>query len=213
MLKLRSKVPGVALILASGIAVPAQQPKRVPQPSPEHNKLAVFVGIWKDEAEIKPSALGPGGKMNLMETCEWFTGGFSLVCHTDATGFRGDFKTLAVLTYDSEEKVYRFYEFNSVGWSNTAKGTVDGNTWAFNGESKIGGKLIKTRSTIKILSPDSAEMRSEVSVDGGPITLWMESKSARVKETQRGFNSCTPHASEGWLFECFQAWLSPHSHQ
>jgi hypothetical protein len=207
MLKPERIVLAVTLTFTGGIAVVAQQPAGTPQPSPEHKKLAAFVGTWKDEAEMKPGFFGPGGKMNLTETCEWFTGGFSVVCHTDATGFMGDLKTLTVLTYDSEEKVYRFHEFNSAGWSDVAKGTVEGDTWTFDGESTMGGKAIKSRSTIKMPSPDFAQMRSEMSVDGGPMTLWMELKGARVKENQRGFNSCMPHASEGWVFECFRTWL------
>ena len=158
---------------------------------------------------MKPGPFGPGGKMSLTETCEWFTGGFSIVCHTETTGFMGDLKTLSVLSYDPEEKVYRFYEFNSMGQSNAAKGSVDGDTWAFYGESKMGNKLIKSRFTIKMPSPDSATMKSEMSVDGGPMTLFMELKGTRVKQSLSDSNSCA-HRNEGWLFECYRAWFGPH---
>jgi Protein of unknown function (DUF1579) len=199
----RNIVLGLAMTLVSGIAVVAQQPV-TPQPSPAHKKLAAFVGTWKDEAEIKPGPLGPGGKMSLTETCNWFTGGFSIVCYSETTGVMGDLKALAVFSYDPEEKVYRLYEFNSVGRSGAAKGTVDGDTWTFDGESKMGDKLIKTRSTIRILSPDSAVMKSEVSMEGGPMTLLMDLKGSRVKQALSNFNSCVHGASEGWPFECFQ---------
>jgi uncharacterized protein DUF1579 len=213
MLNRGSMLLGVALTLISGITVVAQEPARAPQPSLEHKKLAVFVGTWKDEAELKPSPLGPGGRMSLTETCEWFTGGFSVVCHTETLRTMDDLKTLTVLTYDPEEKIYRLYEFNSVGWSRAAKGTVDGDTWSFEGESKIGNKLIKIRTTIKIPSPDSAVMKSEVSLDGGPMNLFMELKGSRERESLTDFNSCVPHASEGWpfeLFECYRTLLSSH---
>jgi hypothetical protein len=185
------------------ITVIAQERGGPPQPSPEHKRLGVFVGTWKDEAEMKPGPFGPGGKLNLTETCEWFTGGFSVVCHTETTGFMGDVTALTVLTYDAEDKVYRLYEFNSMGRSDSAKGSVDGDTWTFAGESKMGSTLIKTRSTIRIPSPDSAVMRSEVSVEGGPMTLLMELKGTCVKQGLSGFNSCVPHGSEGWVFECY----------
>ena len=199
-------VLALALTLISAIGVRAQRPA-APEPSPAHRKLAAFVGTWKDEAEMKPGPLGPGGKMSFTETCDWLTGGFSIVCSTETTGFMGEVRALTVFTYDLEGKVYRYYEFNSLGRSGSAKGAVEGDTWTFESESKQGNKLIKTRSTIKIPSPDSAVMKSEVSVDGGPMTLWMEVKGARVKENQRGFDSCMPHASEGWVFECFRTWL------
>jgi hypothetical protein len=170
------------------------------------------VGTWNDEAEVKPTPFGPGGKMNISETCDWFTGGFSVVCNAKATGLQDGLKTLVVLTYDGEEKVYRLYEFNSVGRSNAAKGTVDGDTWMFNGESKVNGKLIRTRSTLRVTSPDSATMKSEMSVEGGPWTLVMELKGTRAKQSQTDFNSCVPHGSEGWpfeLFECYRILLRP----
>jgi hypothetical protein len=209
MLKRGNMVLGLALTLMNGITVGGQQPVGTLQPSPEHKKLAAFVGTWRDEAEVKPGPVGPGGKMSLTETCDWFTGGFSIVCHTEATGFMGDLQTLSVLSYDTAEKLYRFYEFNSVGWSSTAKGTVDGDTWTFDGESKMGGKLIKSRFTIKMPSPDSAVMKSEVSVEGGPMTLVMELKGTRVKQSLSDSNSCA-HSSEVWLFECYQVWFGSH---
>ena len=174
-------VLAVALTLIGAITVMAQEPAGPPQPSPEHKKLAVFVGTWKDDVEMKPGPFGPGGKMSITQTCAWFTGGFSVVCHSETTGFRGHVKTLTVLTYDPEEKVYTYYEFSSLGLNNSAKGTVEGDTWTWNGELKMGGKLIKTRSTLKIPSPDSATMKSEISLDGGPWTLVSELKGSRVK--------------------------------
>jgi Protein of unknown function (DUF1579) len=189
MLKRGSMVLAVAWTLIGVIAVMAQERGDPPQPSPEHKKLGVFVGTWKDEAEMKPGPFGAGGKLSLTETCEWFTGGFNVVCRTETTGFMGNVTTLTVLTYDAEHKVYRLYEFNSMGRGDAAKGTVDGDTWTFDGESKMGNTLIKTRSTIKMPSPDSAVMRSEVSIEGGPMTLLMELKGTRVKQSSSNFNS------------------------
>jgi hypothetical protein len=213
MLKRGNMVLAVAWTLIGVITVLAQEPGDAAQPSAQHKKLEVFVGTWKDEAEMQPSPFGPGGKMRLTETCDWFTGGFSVVCHTETTGSMGDLKTLTVLTYDPVVKVYRLYEFNSRGWSNSAKGTVDGDTWTFDGESKTGGKLVRTRSTIKLSPPDSATMKSEMSVDSGPWTLVMELKGAREKQNLSDFNSCGPHGSEGWpfeLFDCYRRLSSSH---
>lgn len=211
MLRREGIVLAVVWTLTCGISVVAQQPASTPQPSPEHKKLAAFVGIWKDEAELKPGPFGPGGKVHITETCEWFTGGFSLVCNSESTGLMGDGKALTVLNYDAEEKVYTYYELNSFGLTNSAKGTVDRGTWTFNGEMKMGGKLIKTRFTIKLPSEDSAFMNTEISADGGPWTLLMELKGGRVKQGHTDFNSCAPHGSEGWpfeLFDCYRRLLS-----
>ena len=213
MLKCRSIVLAIFCALMRVMTAIAQDPAGLLQPSLEHKRLGVFVGTWEDQAEMKPSPLGPGGKMCLTETCEWFTGGFSVVCHTDATGFMGGLKTLTVLTYDAEEKVYRLYEFNSVGWTNSGKGTVDGDTWTFDGESKMRGKVVKSRTTIKLVSPDSATLKSEMWVEGGTWTLVMDLKGNRLNQSQADLNSCVPHASEGWpfeLLECYRKLLNSH---
>jgi hypothetical protein len=204
MLNRERMVLGVAMTLISGITVVAQQPASPPQPSPEHKKLAAFVGTWKDEAEMKPSPFGPGGRMSLTETCDWFTGGFGVVCYTETLRITDVLKTLTVLTYDAEEKIYRLYEFNSVGWSSAAKGTVAGDTWTFDGESKLGGKPIRSRLTIRLSSPDSAVMRSEVSIEGGPMIVFMELKGTRGKHSLSDSSSCVHWASEEWPFECYQ---------
>jgi len=193
------------------IAVLAQEPGDAPRPSAEHKKLGAFVGSWKDEAEMKPGPLGGGGRMSLTQTCEWFTGGFSIVCHTETLARMSNLKTLTVLTYDAEEKVYRIYELNSAGWNTSAKGSVNGDAWTFEGQSKMAGKPVKSRSTIELPSADSATMRTEMSVDGAPWTLLMELKGNRVKQSLTDFSSCVPHGSEGWpfeLFECYRRVLS-----
>jgi len=206
MLKRRSIDLAIVWTLTCGISAVPQQSGGTLQPTSQHKKLEAFVGTWNDEAQVKPSPFGPGGKMSISETCDWFTGGFSVVCNAKATGWLDDLKTLVVLTYDGEEKVYRLYEFNSVGQSNAAKGTVDGDTWTFKGESRVNGKLIRTRSTIRVTSPDAATMKSEMSVEGGPWTLLMELKGTRAKQGQTDLNSCVPHGSEGWPFELFECY-------
>ena len=60
-----------------------------------------------------------------------------MVCHTETLARTTALKTLTVLTYDCEGDVYKLYEVNSAGWSMSAKGTVDGDTWTFEGESRL----------------------------------------------------------------------------
>ncbi len=174
-------VLAVALTVVCGIKVIAQGPMGTPQPSAENKKLGAFVGTWKDEAEMKPGPFGPGGKMSMTETCEWYTNGFSLECHTDTTGFMGNIKTLTLMNYNAVQKVYTIYELNSFGHTNSAKGSVDGDTWTFVSEEDMGGKVVRTRTTIKMPSPDTALMNAELSVDGGAWTPLMELKGTRVK--------------------------------
>src|SRR5712691_937902 len=88
----------VGAALASGIVVGglAQAPSGAPKPGPEHQKLAFFAGKWVSEGETKASAFGPAMKFRFLETCEWFSGGFAIVCHFDGKTGEGAVKGLKV---------------------------------------------------------------------------------------------------------------------
>jgi hypothetical protein len=100
----------VPLFVFCASAVRAQAPPEAPKPGPEEQKLAYFVGKWVSEADMKPSAFGPGGKVNFTETCEWFAGNFSLVCHWDAAMFGTTIKGLSVMGYDRGDKTYIYFD-------------------------------------------------------------------------------------------------------
>ena len=201
----------IVLSLMGWVPLLAQTPVDPSQPA-EYKNLAAFVGTWKYEVEVKPGFLGPGGRMSLTESCERLAGGVTVVCHAETLTRAGHLTTLSVLTYDSDEKVYKLYEFESTGRSNFARGTVDADTWTFVGESKRDGKLVRTRSTMNLSSSGSAVLKAEVSVNGGPWTLLLESQGARENQTLHDPYSCGHGSSEGWpfeLFECYRS-LSPH---
>lgn len=181
MMKHAARVVVVVVSFAWVAAVLAQAPAGPPQPGPEHKRLGALVGTWKDEGDMKPSAFGPAGKFTSTETCEWYAGGFFVVCHADYAGSMGEGKGLSIYGYNKADKLYTYYAINSLGDTESAKGTVQGDTWTWHGESKIDGKLIQGQFVYKELSPDSAAMKYEVSVDGGAMNLVMEAKRTRAK--------------------------------
>lgn len=160
---------------------PAQKLMSPSQPSAESKKLGVFVGVWKDEAVMKPSPYGPGGKMSLRQTCKWFAGGLSVICNTDTTGFMGKIKTLTLLNYDAGEKVYTLYELNDMGIGDFQKGTFEGNTWTWTSAAIMGGKSVRGRGILKLPTKDTATMVTDFSVDGGPWFTVMELEGRRVQ--------------------------------
>src|SRR5215471_12641704 len=86
----------VALVLLF-VGVGLAQAPAAPQPGPEHQKLAYFAGTWTSEGDMKPSALGPGGKYSSRQTCEWFDGNFALVCHSEGKSQTGSVKGLSIM--------------------------------------------------------------------------------------------------------------------
>ncbi len=158
-----------------------QQSAGLPQPGPEEKRLGYFVGKWIVEVDVKPSPLDPGHKGTSNETCDWFPGGFQVVCHGDFSGTVGERKGLIIYSYSREDKVYLFYEIISDGDWDAAKGTVQGDTWTWLGEFKIGGKVIKGRFIYKEVSADTATMKGELQGDDGRWNLLVELKARRVK--------------------------------
>ena len=168
----------VALVLASS-GVAAQAPK--PAPGPEHKRLAAFAGQWKVEGESKESPLGPGGKFTGSETCEWYAGGFQLVCRSKGTGPKGPMTGMSVLGYDPGRKAYTYYALSSLGDNIFVRGQVQDKVWTWTDEGTMEGKKVKFVATITEESPATNSFKLEVSVDGGPLTVVETGKSTKIK--------------------------------
>lgn len=162
-------------------AIRAQAPPESPKPGPEEQKLAYFVGKWASEAEMKPGPYGPGGKVSFTETCEWFAGNFSLICHSEAAMYGSTIKGLSVMGYDMGEKTYVYFETNSMGQNTFSRGTVDGDTWTWTGESKMNGQPLHSRFTLKRVTDDSATFKFEMAAGSDPLAVVMEGKQTRQK--------------------------------
>ena len=144
----------VCLALSSGLAL-AQAPAEKPKPGPEHKKLAYFVGKWTAEAEMKPSPFMPGGRMTNHDTCEWFDGGFAVVCRSEGKGPMGPTKALGILGYSTEEKTYTYYAVNNgpMDMATVPRGTVQDRSWVYDDEAKMGGKMVKSRRSSATTAP------------------------------------------------------------
>jgi hypothetical protein len=59
--------------------------------------------------------MGPGGKFSGTDTCEWFQGGFHLVCRGEGNSPMGAMKNMGILGYDSERQRYTYYGVDNSG--------------------------------------------------------------------------------------------------
>lgn len=159
----------------------AQTPPAPPKPGPEQQKLAYFAGKWTSEGDSQASIFGPAGKFSFEQNCDWFTGGFALVCHTDGKMMGMPIKSLSVVGYDPQEQTYTYFETNTIGENLFSRGTVAGDTWTWTNEGKMNGKPIRGRFTLKQVSPDAATYRFELATGDEPLKLIMEGKQTRVK--------------------------------
>jgi len=171
----------VIVVLALVVPCLAFAQATPPKPGPEVQKLAYYVGTWKSEGEAKASSFGPAGKFSGTDTCEWFAGGFHLMCRGEGTGPQGKMTDLGIFAYDAEAKTYTYHGISSLGESEDAKGSLTGDTWTWLAEGKVAGKPAKFRFTEVQVSPTSYTFKFENSVGGGPWTVIEEGKATKVK--------------------------------
>ncbi len=172
-------LPIAATCLLLAAAALAQMP--TPKPGPEQKKLDTFAGSWTLEGNTKPGPEGPGGKVTETEKCDWMEGGFFLVCHTDYKTPMGNGSGVSFMGYSADDKAYTYREFNSWGEAVDSKGSVDGNTWTWTNDEKMGDKVIKGRFTMNVVSPTSYTFTYEMSDDGSKWTNLMDGKATKGK--------------------------------
>jgi Protein of unknown function (DUF1579) len=164
-----------ACVLSSMAAAQMEAPK----PAPELKKLDVFVGNWSLDGNMKPGPMGPGGPMTESEKCEWMEGGFYVVCHSDYKSSMGNGMGLSVIGYSADDKAYTYREFNSLGEFVDSRGTLDGDTWTWTSDEKMGGVTMKGRFTMKMTSATSYNFMFEMSQDGAKWTSAMDGKASK----------------------------------
>jgi hypothetical protein len=98
-------------------------------------------------------------------------GGFFVEIRTDGKGAMGVLKGLAIMGYDA---------FNNFGEADHFKGAVQGDTWTWTSEGKIGGNKARLRFTAKEVSPTMYTMKFEMATDGEWTTV-MEGKATKAK--------------------------------
>src|ERR1700684_2174844 len=173
------KLRGAVLTAWVLVAVAAAAQMQPPKPAPELKKLDVFVGSWTLDGTMKPGTMGPGGTMTENEKCEWMEGGFYLVCHSDYKSSMGNGVGLSVMGYFADDKAYTYREFNSFGEFDDSKGTLDGDTWTWTSDEKMGGTTMKGRFIMKMTSTTSYSFTFDMSQDGTKWSTVMEGKASK----------------------------------
>ena len=164
------------MLLLLTVVSSAQTP--MPKPAPELKQLDWMAGKWNLEGDAKPGPMGPGGKMTMTEDIHWMPGGFFLVSHSKFVGAgMPEGSGISFMGYDTDAKKFTYNEFNSFGEANKSMGTVDGKTWTWYSEDKMGkGKFIMNQT-----SPTSYTFQYDMSKDGNEWTTFMTGKATKVQ--------------------------------
>ena len=171
---------------AKPAAAPEKKMSGPPKPGPEVKKLAYFAGTWNTEGDMKENAFGmPPGKFTSTDKCEWFAGGWQVVCHSTGKGVMGPMKGMGILSYNPEDKMYGYYGIDSMGMAEQSKGKVEGNNWVYTSDEKMGGKTFHGRYSMDTSSPDSYTFKYETSEDGQKWATMMEGKATRAAGAEK----------------------------
>jgi Protein of unknown function (DUF1579) len=95
----------------------------------------------------------------------------------------GPTKGLAILGYSPEEKVYTYYGTDNSGavMTTVPRGSVQGTTWTYTDESTMGGEKVKSRVTIKEVSPTEYTFSMDLQNPEGQWSRLFESKATKTK--------------------------------
>ena len=176
---MKTKIRMVVLMCGVLTGAAAAQMEQL-KAGPEQKKLDVLAGAWTLNGDMKPGPAGSGGKSLETETCDWMEGGFFLICHThfkiaglpDGTG-------LTVMGYNADDKTYSYREFNSYGEFVDSRGTVDGDTWTWTNDQKMGAMTMKGKFTMKNVKVGSYDFAYEVSQDGTKWTTVVDGNATK----------------------------------
>lgn len=175
---MRVQRPALLICLLLALTVISSAQMQMPKPAPELKQLDWMAGSWKLDGDAKPGPMGPGGKMTMTEDIHWMEGGFFLVSHSKFSGAgMGAGSGVSIMGWDSDAKKYTYNEFNSFGEATKSMGTVDGKTWTWYGEDKMGkGKFI-----MNVTSPTAYTFQYDMSQDGNTWTTVMTGTATKVK--------------------------------
>jgi len=134
-----------------------------------------FPGRWTFEWEVPDSPLGPAATLTGTTT---FTriDDVAYEAATEAKGPAGPFTAKETFVYRKETKALARQVADSRGFSFTEVGTVGGDLGGYytiyfdSAPFSAGGKTIRLRHTMRLLSPVNYKVEMRISVDGGPFT-------------------------------------------
>src|SRR4029450_1478092 len=172
----------LALSISSFAQAPTASP--IATTPPEVQRVAYYLGTWRGEGETKSGALGSAGKLSSTITCDWFAGGFHLVCRGEERGPTGKRTFLNILAYDEKANAYTEYGISSLGESEySTGGSIVGNKRTFVKDlgSNAEGKAIKVRYIEVQESPTFYTYQAEASIGDGPWTVIAQGKITKVR--------------------------------
>ena len=163
---------------SSGAAIPGHSPR----PGPQWQKLGYFSGTWHAQGVMEATDSFPGGKFDNVTRNERVEGGFFYLMRHREHNPTGTHTMVGITGYDPQKRVYFRYYFGEEGGVSRETGTLQGNTWTWNGEFRTArGEAIKTRSVDTLTSVASYAFKWQIRTAGGAWVTLQQGTATKVK--------------------------------
>ena len=173
----------VSFVLACASSVIVAGAQSQTAPGPEVKKLAVLVGKFTVDDELKAGAMAPDSpamKFKGTEDCRWTAGGFAVICEAALYRPGSKYSEASFINYDPASKAYLYRAVDSSGGIENKTGTVNGDVWTWLGESNFAGKRYHTRYIMKFVSANSYEYTDESGESESSMKVFVSGKETRV---------------------------------
>lgn len=104
-------------------------------PGPGHARLAPFVGTWRTEGRVLPTADTPPAEIIGTDSYEWLAGGFFLVHRVDVRMGGEPVEAIEIIGWDAESGTYSMRSYDNHGNEELMRMTERDGTWTVQGES------------------------------------------------------------------------------
>jgi len=130
----------------------------------EHRKLAVFAGEWSGDEMVFPSRWTEGGKATAQVKARIDLNGFYLIQDTVQTrNGKESFATHGVFTYDREDRLYKLFWHDSLGYYSPAPASGG---WSGKSLILVRGSLRgNARHVYEVIDNDNYTMKIQFSPD------------------------------------------------
>jgi len=184
-------LPTTAFVVVFAVAAAAQQPPAPPpvkgampnlgRPTQATDEVppldfeGYFTGTWDFEWTVPESALGPAGPVS-GTTVYTSLGNSVYQAESKGEGPNGPFTVKERIEYQKDKKLVTRQVTDSRGWSYTSKATVAGDLGGiyyllYESEPfKAGGKTVRLKENVRLLSPFNYRVALSVAEDGGEFS-------------------------------------------
>lgn len=161
-----------AMLAVSGISIAADAP------APELDRLNVFAGTWRSDAENFDTIFSKAGKVSstLVNQC-WKAGAF-FVCNQSVNGAS---RVLLVFGYKAGDTYWVNYVPSDSGRAISGTVLISGGVWTYPGQQTHLGQTTYFRTVNIFSGTDSIDFREEFSTDNQTWTLMSQGHEARVR--------------------------------